>query len=72
MALYVFADIVFRIPISLDEVYKTTRDEIFETKRKNVPNYKNQNTSILISFWTTYARNKENEEIFVKAYSRLN
>ena len=27
MALYVFADIMFRIPISLDEVYETTRDE---------------------------------------------
>ena len=27
MALYVFANIMFRIPISLDEVYKTTRVE---------------------------------------------
>ena len=27
MALYVFANNMFRIPISLDEVYKTTMDE---------------------------------------------
>ena len=46
MALYVFANNMFRIPISLDEVYKTTMDEIlsiqvFETESKNVSNYKN-------------------------------
>ena len=28
MALYVFANNMFRIPISLDEVYKTTMDEM--------------------------------------------
>ena len=38
MALYVFANNMFRIPISLDEVYKTTMDEIlsiqvFETEK---------------------------------------
>ena len=38
MALYVFANNMFRIPISLDEVYKTTMDEklkarIFQTTK---------------------------------------
>ena len=32
MALYVFANNMFRIPISLDEVYKTTMDEIQKSK----------------------------------------
>ena len=34
MALYVFANNMFRIPISLDEVYKTTIDEIFKLNER--------------------------------------
>ena len=70
MALYVFANIMFRIPISLDEVYKTTRVE--KLKIRMCQTTKIKILLISFNFCATYARNKENEEIFVKAYSRLN